>query len=105
MATPDPIIPKLLSMKQRDQERRLNELQGDMRAIRQKLSELDREYLSLDDRTDGLERMSVENGYLSFLEHRQGLLRERLAGLQAQADAVQAALRKSVYSQSMLRDS
>ena len=105
MATPDPIIPKLLDMKHKDQERRLNELQGDIRAVQKKLAELRQEYVNLDERSDGLERMSVENGYLRFLEHRQGVLLNRLVELKDQAEQVQAALRKSVYSQSILRES
>ena len=104
MAAPNPIIPKLLSLKQKDQERRLNEIQTEIRALQLKLREFDHELATLDGHEDGMGRLSVENGYLRFVQHRQGILRERIATLQSDASAVQNELRKSVFSQSMLRD-
>ena len=104
MAAPNPIIPKLLSLKQKDQERRLNEIQTEIRMLEAKLSDFDRELASLDGHADGMGRLSIENGYVRFIQHRQGILLDRIAVLRGDAAMVQNELRKSVFSQSMLKD-
>ncbi|MEL6728448.1 MAG: hypothetical protein AAFP81_06305 [Pseudomonadota bacterium] len=105
MTKPDPIIPKLLDIKQRDQEIRLADITNEIRILQQKLQELMDEASRLDQRADGYDRMSVANGYLRYLDHRQSSIKERLSALQREADEAQNALRKTVFSQSMLQQS
>ncbi|MEO0449311.1 MAG: hypothetical protein AAFZ74_03210 [Pseudomonadota bacterium] len=105
MTKPDPIIPKLLDIKQRDQETRLADITNEIRILQQKLQELMDEASRLDQRADGYDRMSVANGYLRYLDHRRSSIKERLNALQREADKAQSALRKTVFSQSMLQQS
>lgn len=104
MTTPDPIIPKLLNMKQKDQERRLRQIVNEKRLLEQKLEDLARETAKLDARGDGFAQMSVENGYLRYVQHRRDALIRQIEGLNQQAGEAQKQLRKSVFSQSMLQD-
>ncbi|MEP1142603.1 MAG: hypothetical protein ABJH52_02695 [Henriciella sp.] len=103
MTAIDPIIPKLLKIKQRDQEGRLTAIMGEMRDLERKLLELSKERANLDARDDGFARLSVENGYLRYLSHRQDLLTARITNLKEQAKTVQAELRKTVFSASALQ--
>ena len=82
MTKPDPIIPKLLDIKQRDQEIRLADITNEIRIHQQKLQELMDEASRLNQRADGYDRMSVANGYLRYLDHRQSSIKERLSALQ-----------------------
>ena len=100
----DPIIPKLLSMKQQSQERRLSEVNVQLRALAIKLAEVESEASKIDTYEDGLGRLSVENGYLRYLNHRRDSIKSRIESLQLDAAQLQADLRKSVYSQEVLRD-
>lgn len=104
MSEPNPIIPKLLNIKQKDQERRMLEIVNEKRLLEQKLADLARETKKLDAREDGFAQMSVENGYLRYLQHRRDALIRQIEALDHQANELQNQLRKSVYSQSMLRD-
>lgn len=104
MTTPDQIIPKLLNMKQKDQERRLLEIISEKRLLEQKLKDLAEETARLDAREDGFTQMSVENGYLRYVQHRREALIRQIEALTLQAGEVQSQLRKSVFSQSMLQD-
>ena len=101
MAT-DPIIPKLLSMKQQSQERRLAEINDQLRALAHKLAELEIEASKVDSFEDGIGRLSVENGYLRYLDHRRDSIKTRIESLQIDAALVQAELRKSVFSQEVI---
>ena len=103
MAT-DPIIPKLLSMKQQSQERRLAEINALLRELAIKLAEVEAEASKIDAYEDGLGRLSVENGYLRYLDHRRDSIKSRIEGLKIDAAHMQAELRKSVFSQEVLRD-
>ena len=103
MTKPEPIIPKLLDIKQRDQEARLAEITSEIRILEQKLKDLLAEAANLDQRADGFDRMSVANGYLRYLDHRRTAITDRMAALQVEASEVQNALRKTVFSQSMLQ--
>jgi len=103
MAEIDPIIPKLLKIKQRDQEARLVAIMNEMRSLEHKLDELGKERENLDAREDGFDRLSVENGYLRYLSHRQDVLIARITDLKEQANTVQAELRKTVFSASALQ--
>lgn len=104
MSAPDPIIPKLLNMKQKDQERRLLEIVSEKRLLEQKLEDLAQETARLDAREDGFSQMSVENGYLRYVQHRREALIRQIEVLNQQAGEVQSQLRRSVFSQSMLQD-
>lgn len=104
MTATDPVIPKLLNMRQKDQERRLLEIVNEKRLLEQKLEELARETAKLDAREDGFAQMSVENGYLRYVQHRRDALIRQIEGLNQRAGEVQNQLRKSVFSQSMLQD-
>lgn len=104
MTTPDQIIPKLLNMKQKDQERRLLEIVNEKRLLEQKLKDLAEETARLDAREDEFSQMSVENGYLRYVQHRREALIRQIEALTLQAGEVQSQLRKSVFSQSMLQD-
>lgn len=104
MAEIDPMIPKLLSMKQQSQERRLAELKAQMQELKIKLSEIDAEFAKIDSFEGGLGRLSVENGYLRYLNHRRDSITARIESLKNAADLVQAELRKSVFSQEVLRE-
>lgn len=104
MTAPNPIIPKLLNIKQKDQERRLLEILSERRLLEQKLDDLADETAKLDARQDGFSQMSVENGYLRYVQHRREALIRQIEALNQQAGEVQKQLRKSVFSQSMLQD-
>ena len=104
MTAPNPIIPKLLNIKQKDQERRLLEILSERRLLEQKLDDLADETAKLDARQDGFSQMSVENGYLRYVQHRREVLIRQIEALNQQAGEVQKQLRKSVFSQSMLQD-
>jgi hypothetical protein len=100
----DPIIPKLLSMKQQSQERRLAEINAQLRVLVQRLADTEAEAAKIDTYEDGSGRLSVENGYLRFLEHRRDSIKTRIESLKIDAADVQAELRKSVFSQEVLRE-
>ncbi len=100
----DPNIPKLLNIKQKDQERRLSETLGKIRMLEQKLKDLASEVEMLDTRDDGFGRISVANGYLNYVQHRREALIRQIQELNLQADQIQTALRKSLHSQSMLQN-
>ena len=104
MTAPNPIIPKLLNMKQKDQERRLLEIVSEKRVLEKKLEDLAQETAKLDAREDGFAQMSVENGYLRYVQHRREALIRQIETLEQQVGEVQTQLRKSVFSQSMLQD-
>ena len=98
----DPTIAKLIDLKKRDQEARLASIMSDMRVLREKLANLSEEVAGLDLRDDGIDRISVANGYLRYVQHRREAIRRQISELERRADTVQAELRKSVFSQSML---
>lgn len=100
----DPNIPKLLNIKQKDQERRLSETLGKIRMLEQKLTDLASEVEMLDARDDGFGRISVANGYLNYVQHRREALIRQIQELNLQAEQIQNALRKSLHSQSMLQN-
>lgn len=100
----DPIIPKLLSMKQQSQERRLAEINDQLRVLAAKLAEVEVEASKIDSFEDGLGRLSVENGYLRYLDHRRDSIKTQIDRLKTDAALVQAELRKSVFSQEVLRE-
>ena len=102
MTAPDPIIPKLLNIKQKDQERRLAEIIAERRVLEQKLEDLVAETDKLDACQDGFAQMSVQNGYLRYMQHRREALIRQISELNQLATELQDALRKSVFSQSML---
>ena len=104
MSELDPNIPKLLNIKQKAQERRLAELLSEKRALQQKLAEMAAEVAKLDTRTDGFDQISIANGYLRYVQHRREALIRQIEALTHEADAVQADLRKSLHSQSMLQN-
>ena len=105
MTQTDPVISKLLDIKQRDQEARLNEITSEIRVLKKKLEDLVAENAGLDQREDGYGRMSVANGYLRYLEHRRETIMHRMNALQSEAKQVQDSLRKTLFSQSMLQQS
>ncbi len=102
MTKPDPIIAKLVELKRKNQERRLLAIQSEMSLLRQKLAALDEEEAKLDTAQDGFGRMSVENGYLKYVQHRRQSLQNQIDSLKSEAETAQNALRKSLFSQSML---
>ena len=102
MTKPDPIIAKLVELKRKDQERRLLAIQSERKLRYQKLTELDEEEAKLDLAQDGFGRMSVENGYLKYVQHRRQALQKQIDSLKSEATAAQDALRKSLFSQSLL---
>lgn len=104
MSDIDPNIPKLLNIKQKAQERRLAELLSEKRALEQKLTDLDAEVASMDDRTDGFDQISVANGYLKYVQYRKEALIRQIQVLDEQAAALQNELQKSLHSQSMLQN-
>jgi len=104
MSDIDPNILKLLKMRQKIQERRLNELSHEIRTLEHKLAELASDVAAMDLRRDGYSEMSVENGFLTFANHRRTALIRQIDVLKEQANLVQDALRKSVFSQSMLEN-
>jgi len=104
MSDIDPNIPKLLKMKQKIQEQRLSELSHEIRTLEHKLAELATDVAAMDSRRDGFSEMSVENGFLTFVNHRRMALIRQIQVLKEQANHVQEALRKSVFSQSMLEN-
>ena len=104
MTAIDPNIPKLLNIKQKDQERRLAETIGEIRILEQKLSDLAREVESVDSQPDGIGRISVANGYLNYVQHRREALIRQIHELNARVEEIQSELRKSLHSQSMLQN-
>jgi prefoldin subunit 5 len=104
MAEIDPIIPKLLGMKKQSQERRLSELKTQMQKLSQKLAEIDAEFAKIDAYEEDVGRLSVENGYLRYLNHRRDSITARIESLKNAAALVQADLRKSVFTQEVLRE-
>lgn len=104
MTAIDPNIPKLLSIKQKDQERRLAETLGEIRILEQKLSELATEVESVDSQPGGFGRISVANGYLNYVQHRREALIRQIHELNARVEQIQSELRTSLHSQSMLQN-
>ena len=104
MTAIDPNIPKLLNLKQKDQERRLAETLGQVRMLEQKLADLAAEVARVDSQPDGFGRISIANGYLNYVQHRRDALIRQIRDLNAQAEAIQSDLRKSLHSQSMLQN-
>ncbi|MEL7541290.1 MAG: hypothetical protein AAGJ51_10335 [Pseudomonadota bacterium] len=104
MSKLDPNIPRLLNIKQKNQERRLAELLNEKRGLEQKLADLATEVATLDARTDGFDQISVANGYLNYVQHRQDALIRQIQVLSEQSDAIQHELRKSLHSRSMLQN-
>jgi hypothetical protein len=101
----DPIIPKLLDIKHKDQVQRLAALMSELRGVEEKRAELDAEFQQLDQRQDGFTQMSIANGYLRYMQHRQETLDRQIATLKAAADEIQDELRQTVFSQSVLNNS
>lgn len=104
MSEVDPNIPKLLNMKQKMQEQRLLEIVNETRGLERNLADLAAEVAAMDARQDGYAEMSVENGYLTYVQHRRNALIRQIEALNKQAEEVQTELRKSVFSQSMLQN-
>ena len=104
MTAIDPNIPKLLNLKQKDQERRLAETLGQIRMLEQKLADLSADLARVDSQPDGFGRISVANGYLNYVQHRRDALIRQISTLKSQAEAIQTDLRKSLHSQSMLQN-
>ena len=102
MTAPDPIIPKLLNIKQKDQERKLAEIVAKRRVLEQKLEDLAAETRKLDACQDGYAQISVQNGYLRYMQHRREALIRQISDLNQQIAELQNGLRKSVFSRSML---
>ncbi|MEL7109170.1 MAG: hypothetical protein AAGL99_07880 [Pseudomonadota bacterium] len=100
----DPNIPRLVDLKRKAQERRLLEITNEMRDLEQKLSEVTLETQKIDSRQDEFGRLSVENGYLNYVNHRRAALIRQIKVLKEQAKEAQEQLKKSVYSQSMLQN-
>lgn len=101
----DPIIPKLLDIKHKDQVQRLAALMNELRGLEQKRADLASEFERLDERQDGYTQISIANGYLLYMQHRQEILDRQIAKTKAAADAIQDELRQTVFSQSMLNNS
>ena len=100
----NPIIPQLLDIKHKDQTQRLAAAASELRVLEQKRAELLREFEQLDDRKDGFTQMSIANGYLRYMRHRQEALDRKIADMKSQVDAIQEELRQTVFSQSMLNN-
>ena len=100
----DPVIPQLLDIKHKDQTQRLAAATSELRTLEQKRADLLREYEQLDDRKDGFTQMSIANGYLRYMRHRQDALDRKIAEMRKQVDAIQEELRQTVFSQSMLNN-
>ena len=101
----DPIIPQLLDIKHKDQVQRLAALMGELRDLEQKRAELSREFEQLDERQDGFTQISIANGYLRYMQHRQEILDKQIAKTKGAVDAIQDDLRQTVFSQSVLNKS
>ena len=101
----DPIIPKLLDIKHKDQVQRLATLMSELREVEDKRADLDAEFQQLDQRKDGYTQMSIANGYLRYMQHRQEILDRQIATLKAATDEIQDQLRQTVFSQSVLNNS
>ncbi|MFN3214064.1 MAG: hypothetical protein ACE37M_13250 [Henriciella sp.] len=101
----DPIIPQLLDIKHKDQVQRLAALMSELRGVEQKRAELESEFQQLDQRQDGFTQMSIANGYLRYMQHRQEILDRQIATLKAATEAIQDELRQTVFSQSVLNNS
>ena len=100
----DPIIPQLLDIKHKDQIQRLASVTSELRVLEQKRSALVREFEQLDARQDGFTQMSIANGYLRYMQHRQQVLERQIAAVKTQIDAIQDELRQTVFSQSVLNN-
>lgn len=100
----DPIIPQLLNLKHKDQVQRLAAIMSDLRDLQQKRSDLSEEFAQLDVRKDGFTQMSVDNGYLRYLQHRQDGLDRQIVLLKEQVEFVQDELRQTLFSQSVLNN-
>jgi len=98
----DPIIPQLLDIKHKDQVQRLSALMTELRGVEQKRVELAQEFEQLDQRQDGYTQISIANGYLRYMQHRQEILDKQIAKTRAAVDAIQDDLRQTVFSQSVL---
>ncbi|MEL6691687.1 MAG: hypothetical protein AAFQ12_01445 [Pseudomonadota bacterium] len=101
----DPIIPQLLNIKHKDQVQRLAALMGELRDLEQKRADLDQEFQQLDQRQDGFTQISIANGYLRYMQHRQEILDKQIAKARHAVDAIQDDLRQTVFSQSVLNKS
>ena len=80
-------------------------LMSELRGVEQKRAELDGEFQQLDQRQDGYAQMSIANGYLRYMQHRQEILDRQIATLKAAAETIQDDLRQTVFSQSVLNNS
>ena len=100
----DPIIPQMLDIKLKDQTQRMAAAASELRTLEQKRAELLQEFEQLDDRKDGFTQMSIANGYLRYMRHRQESLDRKIAEMRNQVDAIQEELRQTVFSQSMLNN-
>ena len=101
----DPIIPKLLDIKHKDQVQRLAALLTELRGLEQKRADLASEFGRLDERQDGFTQISIANGYLRYMQHRQDILDRQIAKTKAAIEDIQDELRQTVFSQSMLNNS
>ena len=101
----DPIIPQLLDIKHKDQVQRLGALMRELRDLEQKRADLSREFAQLDERQDGFTQISIANGYLRYMQHRQEILDKQILKAKAAVDEVQDDLRQTVFSQSVLNKS
>ncbi|GAB5455931.1 MAG: hypothetical protein Hens2KO_21600 [Henriciella sp.] len=101
----DPIIPQLLDIKHKDQVQRLSALMTELRGVEQKRAELAQEFEQLDQRQDGYTQISIANGYLRYMQHRQETLDRQISKLKDAVDAIQDDLRQTVFSQSVLKNS
>ena len=101
----DPIIPQLLDIKHKDQVQRLGALMRELRELEQKRADLSREFAQLDERQDGFTQISIANGYLRYMQHRQEILDKQIAKTKGAVDAIQDDLRQTVFSQSVLNKS
>ena len=101
----DPIIPQLLDIKHKDQVQRLGALMRELRELEQKRADLSREFAQLDERQDGFTQISIANGYLRYMQHRQEILDKQILKAKAAVDEIQDDLRQTVFSQSVLNKS
>lgn len=102
MSEVDPIVSKLLSIKRKNQELKLSSILSEVRILEQKLQDLAAEATKLDACENGFAQLSVEHGYLRYMAHRRDAILRQIAALNLDAASVQNALKKSVFSQSIL---
>ncbi|MEL7041452.1 MAG: hypothetical protein AAGL90_08000 [Pseudomonadota bacterium] len=102
MTAPDPIVPKLLDLKHQDQVQRLAAIMTELRLVTEKRTALDAEFIKMDASETAATRLSVQNGYLRYMQHRRDALDTQIKALQAQAHELQNALRQTVFSRSVL---